>query len=75
MLYKVCGINGLEALFGGVWCRGGTGLSYGPPRGMMRTERASDAAVSAGRAEPTDRQRCYSFTTNLLFARHADTGQ
>jgi hypothetical protein len=36
---------------------------------------ASDAAVSAGRAEPTDCQSCYRFATNLLFARHADTGQ
>jgi hypothetical protein len=36
---------------------------------------APDAAVSAGRAEPTDHPYFGMFETNLLSARHADAGQ
>jgi hypothetical protein len=36
---------------------------------------ALGATVSAGRAEPTDHSYLDIFETNLLSARHADTGQ
>jgi hypothetical protein len=55
--------------------RYGPDACHGPSVPRYTRVGAPGAAVSAGRAEPTDQRYFDSFETNLLSARHADAGQ
>jgi len=64
-----CNIDKLQPLFG-------NSSPWHPPSVPRYSGGgAPGAAVSAGRAEPTDPSYSEAFETNLLSARHADAGQ